>query len=84
MTQRNTVLNIDMITDDDCGIYRIGEIDTLPDEAIRNHVKRFGEFGYEEWKRFGINCICVAEAEIRKLRESQHQADCIPGESNGK
>lgn len=74
MTQRRKILEVDYISDDDCGMYRIGEIDTLPNEAIKAHVERFGEFGYQEWRDFGIQCIVVAETEIRNKRMSEQQA----------
>lgn len=76
MSRRKLFLEVQQITDDDCGIYRIGEIDTLPDQAIKIHIEQFGEFGYEECKKFFIQGLLVAETEIRALRDRQNQASC--------
>lgn len=68
MSQRKRLLSIDYISDDDCGIYRIGEIDVIPNYAIEEHIKTFGEFGYEQWRDLAIRILTHSEKTILNYR----------------
>lgn len=63
MASRETLLKVNYITDHSCGSYRIGEIDTLPDEAIKQHINRFGEYGFEQLRDFAIRILNVSTKE---------------------
>lgn len=62
MTQRREFLNIEHISDDDCGMYRIGEIDWMPNNKVKEYVLNFGEFGYHEI----LNMCAQIMAEARQ------------------
>lgn len=69
MAERKEFLNIEYISDHSCGSYQCGEIDTISSEAVENHIRVFGEFGYEEIKRFAIQLLMNAENQIRLKRQ---------------
>lgn len=69
MAERKEFLKIDYISDHSCGSYQVGEIDTLSSEAVEHHIRTFGEFGYEEVKRFAIQMLMNAENQIRLRRQ---------------
>ena len=69
MAERKLFLKVDYISDHSCGSYQVGEIDTLSSEAVENHIRTFGEFGYEEIKRFAIQMLMNAENQIRLKRK---------------
>lgn len=68
MAERETILKIEAITDHSCGSYRIGEIDTLPDDAIKKHIGTHGEYGYEEFRDFLARATMINEQAIREHR----------------
>lgn len=68
MAERKKLFSVSIITDDDCGMYRIGEIDTDPQDAIREYVKRYGEYGYQEVLQLGARMLEVAQVAIRDER----------------
>lgn len=72
MTERRTILLVDEISDDDCGMYRLGEIDTIPDGQVQAYIQRRGEFGYSELLNFCASLMASARTCIHKYRESQH------------
>jgi len=69
MAERKTFLEIQYIIDDDCGMYRLGELDTHSSEAVENHIKTFGEYGYEQVRDFAIQMLMNAETQIRLRRK---------------
>lgn len=71
MTQRRTILTVDAISDDDCGMYRIGEIDTMPESQVRAYIKRHGEYGYAELLEFGASLLSAAKKCIIEYRHEQ-------------
>lgn len=73
MASRETLLKVNYITDHSCGSYRIGEIDTLPDEAIKQHINRFGEYGFEQLRDFAIRILNVSTKEIYEHRVRGHE-----------
>ena len=78
MAERKEFLNIKYISDHSCGSYQIGEIDTLPDENIREYIRRFGEYGYEEIRNFAVRMLVCADREIKNERRlKQQQGDCM-------
>ncbi len=76
MAERKTLLNIQYITDHSCGSYQIGEIDTLSDDAVRQHIRDFGEYGYSEIRDFAIRMIVNAERELMNERRLKMQSGC--------
>lgn len=76
MAERKTFLNIEYISDHSCGMYKTGEIDTSPDDAVAKHIEVYGEFGYEEIRDFAIRLLTKAR-EInmdRRLKESEKES----------
>lgn len=71
MTARKELFSVQVITDDDCGMYRIGEIDTDPQDAVREYVRSNGEYGYQEMLQLGARILEVAQVSIRDHRMSQ-------------
>jgi hypothetical protein len=63
--ERKTMLEVKVVTDHDCGNYRIGEIDTVPDQQVAEYIARFGEYGYQELLNF---TAAVAEAARKSIR----------------
>jgi aminoglycoside phosphotransferase family enzyme len=80
MTQRKTVLLVEAISDDDCGMFRIGEIDTLPGEQVAAYIRQHGEFGYSELLDFAVNLIAAAKIHIQsfRLNEQAKAASSVP------
>lgn len=72
MAERRTILEVKAISDDDCGMYRIGEIDTLPEPDVRAYVLRHGEFGYSEILNFCAGMTAAARDAIFKYRAEGH------------
>lgn len=73
MTERRTVLLINEISDDDCGMYRLGEIDTLPDGQVEAYIRRHGEFGYTEMLEFAANLMVAAKKSIIEYRRKENE-----------
>lgn len=71
MAERKRFLDIQYISDHSCGTYQVGEIDTMSNDAVYEHIRVFGEYGYTEIRDFAIRMIVNAEAEIRRYRGTQ-------------
>lgn len=67
MTTRRTILTVNAISDDDCGMYRIGEIDTIPDEQVEDYIKRYGEYGYSELLDFCTRLMSAVKRAQEKV-----------------
>lgn len=49
MTARARIATVTRITDDDCGMYRIGEVDGgFDEEQLKQLIDNHGEFAYHE------------------------------------
>jgi hypothetical protein len=68
MTQRRTILTIQEICDDDCGIYRLGEIDTLVAPQISKYIENRGEFGYQQMLELAADIMVAAKQGIKDFR----------------
>lgn len=68
MAQRKLLFSVERISDDECGMYRIGEIDTLVSENVREYINDFGEFGYQELIKFAAHIIFEAQLHIKERR----------------
>lgn len=73
MAERKEFLKIQYISDHSCGTYQVGEIDTLSDDAIRQHIRTFGEFGYSEIRDFAVRMLINADREIQNERRLKQQ-----------
>lgn len=79
MAERKEFLKIQYISDHSCGTYQVGEIDTMSDDAIRQHIRVFGEFGYSEIRDFAVRMLVNADREIKNERRLKSQEDCADG-----
>lgn len=71
MTQRKRLATIEMISDDDCGMYRIGEIDDIPHWVVR-YVERYGDYGYRQVLDYAAHMMALArEALIAHNNENE-------------
>ena len=80
MAERRDFLRVQYISDHSCGTYQIGEIDTMSDDAVREHIRSFGEFGYSEIRDFAIRMLVNAEREIQNERRLKDQGACRIGD----
>lgn len=80
MSERKRLGIIEYISDDDCGMYRIGEIDMLPDHMVTEHINHFGEFGYEQIRDFAIRMLACNERVIREVRH-KNSSPCYASEA---
>lgn len=71
MAQRKELLKLEIITDCDTGMYRMGEIDTLVEGQISTYIQQYGETAYEEIIRKACEMITVANTTIREQRFSK-------------
>lgn len=69
MAERKELVTIEYISDDDCGMYVLGEISTLTGEAVERHIKVYGENGYEAIRDLGIRLLVEADLQIKLFRK---------------
>lgn len=62
--ERMTLLEIKFVSDDDTGMYHIGEIDTMPQDDIAKYIRSYGETGYQELLDFCARVVTVARHTI--------------------
>lgn len=74
MAERELFLKIETIRDHSCGNYTIGEIDTMPDRAIKEYLDRFDEFGYTELTNWLIRAMAVTHNNMIKKRMEKEAA----------
>ena len=63
MTQRKHLATIEMISDDDCGMYRMGEIDSIP-FWVREYIKRYGDHGYRQVLDYAAHMMSSAREAL--------------------
>ena len=66
--QMKTFFELKKVTDHDCGNYRIGEIDFVNYEALKDHVKKYGENGYKDLAWVLTKCLGESQKAILVYR----------------
>lgn len=64
---------ISIVTDHDCGNYKIGEIWEDPALMVEEYLQKYGEFGYSEIKDYAIRLLEVSTAQIKQQRIKQYE-----------
>lgn len=70
MAERKELFTVEYISDHDCGTYRIGEIDWIPNGKVERFVMRHGEYGYHQILEM---CARITIEAQHGLRLSNHQ-----------
>lgn len=65
MSERKELCKISYITDDDCGMYRLGEIDWIPNGVIERYVQLYGQYGQHQILEMCSRIIVEASHGIR-------------------
>ncbi len=68
MAERRKLMELEIIVDDDCGMYKMGEIDTLVAPHIEKYIHVYGETAYEEIKELCSSMLQSARDSIIRKR----------------
>ena len=67
---------ISVVTDHDCGNYRIGEIYENPEVMVVEHISRYGEYGFEQMRDYAIQMLASADHCIKQQRAYSVSGQC--------
>lgn len=73
MSQRKPLLEVTYHTDDDTGMYRIGEIDFGINGGLEKYLERYGYEGKKEIVSTLGYLIYEVENQFKKVNETAHQ-----------
>jgi hypothetical protein len=72
MAERKVILTVSEMSDDDCGIYKVGEIDCDPSEQVQRYIDKRGEYGYHQMLEF---IAILAAATQNAIQDFRHKKD---------
>lgn len=71
MTERKRIASISVITDDDCGMYYIGELDGgFEPGVLQDHIERHGSEGLLKKLALMTHNVVEAERQVRQRKQS--------------
>lgn len=71
-----TFFELKKVTDHDCGNYRMGEIDFVNFDNIRDYVKTYGDFGRDELYDVCARVMQTAREQAIRNKLDQDSAQC--------
>jgi len=74
-----TFLEIKKVVDHDCGNYRIGEIDFIPRNEVREYVLKHGQFAVDELHRAFFQMMEAAYMAMREKHQHEQVGQCSAG-----
>ena len=76
-----TFFELKKVTDHDCGLYQIGEIDFVNYAKIREYIAQYGDFGFDQLVNVCIRIMAEAQnqAAIERGRDITGEAMENPG-----
>ena len=78
MSERRQLISpVQYHSDDDTGMYKVGEIDTCPPKLqIEAYIKSYGDYGKEQLLDYFSCCIAMTIEAHKKVHEDERDCDC--------
>lgn len=81
MSDRKQLLSISYHSDDDTGMYSVGEIDFGVNTELENYIKKFGYDGVKDiLSTLGYLAYSVQDAYLTIQKECESQCMCVEGQ----